>query len=92
LRLGVWIGLSVLMLLVALMGLLGKKRIRRGALAVVIAETVLFCLKDMPAVHDVSDWYAQAPLLGYAALALLTVYGARLAAGSTMHPASRTSG
>ena len=82
LRLGVWIGLSLLMLLVPLMGLLGKKRIRRGALAVVIAETVLFCLKDMPAVHDVSDWYAQAPLLGYAALALLTVYGARLAAGS----------
>ena len=82
LRLGVWIGLSVLMLLVPLMGLLGKKRVRRGALAVVIAETVLFCLKDMPAVHDVSDWYAQAPLLGYAALALLTVYGARLAAGS----------
>jgi len=79
------------MLLVPLMGLLGKKRIRRGALAVVIAETVLFCLKDMPAVHDVSDWYAQAPLLGYAALALLTVYGARLAAGSTMRPASRTS-
>jgi hypothetical protein len=90
-RLGVWIGLSLLMLLVPLMGLLGKKRIRRGALAVVIAETVLFCLKDMPAVHDVSDWYAQAPLLGYAALALLTVYGARLAAGSTMRPASRTS-
>jgi hypothetical protein len=82
LRLGVWIGLSLLMLLVALLGLLGKKRIRRGALAIVIAETVLFCLKDMPAVHDVSDWYAQAPLLGYAALALLTVYGARLAAGA----------
>ena len=91
LRLGVWIGLSFLMLLVPLLGLLGKKRIRRGALAVVIAETVLFCLKDMPAVHDVSDWYAQAPLLGYAALALLTVYGARLATGSTMRPASRTS-
>ena len=82
LRLGVWVGLSLLMLLVPLMGLLGKKRIRRGALAVVIAETILFCLKDMPAVHDVSDWYAQAPLLGYAALALLTVYGARLAGGS----------
>jgi len=55
---------------------------RFGALGVIIAETGIFCLKDMPPMPDVSAWYAQAPLLGYAAFAGLTFYAARLAVGS----------
>jgi hypothetical protein len=78
LRLGAWIGLLFLTMLTPLLRMFPRRR--GGVLAVIIAETGLFCLRDMPAVHDVSTWYAQAPLLGYAALAWLTIYAARLAA------------
>jgi len=81
LRLGAWIGLLALACSTPLMGLRRRRRMRFGALGVIIAETGIFCLKDMPAVPDASAWYAQAPLVGYAALVLLTVYAARLAAG-----------
>ena len=78
LRLGVWVGLSLLMMLVPLMDR-GKKD-TPGALQLPLRD-VLFCLRYAGGARRF-DWYAQAPLLGYAALALLTVYGARLAAGS----------
>jgi hypothetical protein len=78
LRLGVWIGLFFLTVFTPLLRMLPRRR--GGVLAVIIAETGLFCLRDMPAVHDVSTWYAQAPLLGYAAYVWLTIYAARLAA------------
>lgn len=82
LRLGAWVGLFAMALLMPIFALRRKRRMRFGALGVVIAETGIFCLRDMPPVPDVSAWYAQGPLLGYAAFAALAVYGARLAVGS----------
>lgn len=87
LRLGTWIGLIALASFIPLIGRRRKRRMRFGALGIVIAETGMFFLKDMPAVPDASAWYAQGPLWGYAALAVLTVYAARLVVQS-----GRTSG
>jgi hypothetical protein len=77
LRLGVWFGLLALAFIIPLRSRF-KRRFRFGALAIIVAETGLFCLKDLPPVPDASAWYAQAPLLGYGALAALTIYAARL--------------
>ena len=82
LRLGVWVGLGMLALLSPLFGLRRKRRMRAGALGVVIAETTLFCLRDMPPVPDTSAWYASAPIVGYLVFAALAAYAARLAVGS----------
>src|SRR5438045_2668945 len=90
LRIGVWIGMFALAFLLPLFGHRREPRMRLGALAIIVAETGLFCLKHIPAVPDASGWYAQAPLLGYAAFAALTIYAARLAAGSGPSPGGVT--
>ena len=82
LRLGIWVGLFAQAVLSPVLRRRHKRPMRFGALGVIIAETGIFCLRDMPPVPDASAWYAQAPLLGYAVLAGLTMYAARLAAGS----------
>jgi hypothetical protein len=79
LRIGIWVGLLVLAFIIPLRSRL-KRRLRVGAVAVIVAETGLFCLKDLPPVPDASAWYAQAPLIGYGALAAAAIYAARLAA------------
>jgi hypothetical protein len=81
LRLGTWVGLFGLGILMPIAGRRRNRHMRFGALGVVIAETGIFCLRDMPPVPDASAWYAQAPLLGYAAFGVLTVYAVRLAVG-----------
>ena len=83
LRLGAWVGLFFLTLMTRVFGWRRNRQMRFGALGVVIAETGLFCLRDMPSVPDVSAWYAQAPLLGYAAFGLLAIYAVRLAVGKS---------
>jgi Protein kinase domain len=86
LRTGAWVALLALTVITPLSRFRRKRKMRFGVLGIVIAETGLFFLKDLPGVPDVSAWYAPAPLLGYAALAAVTLYGARLSAGS---PSSR---
>jgi hypothetical protein len=81
LRLGAWVGLFFLTLMTRVFGWRRNRKMRFGALGVVIAETGVFCLRDMPSVPDASAWYAQAPLLGYAAFGLLAIYAVRLAVG-----------
>ncbi len=88
LRIGVWIGMCAL----AFILLFGRRRNRKMRLSAlgIIAETGVFCLRDIPPVPDASGWYAQAPLLGYTAFAVLTIYAARLAAGSGPSPGGVT--
>ena len=82
LRLGVWVGLAALALLTPLFALRTKRRMRFGALGIIIAETGLFCLRDATPVPNASAWYSQTTILGYLAFAGLAVYAARLAVGS----------
>ena len=78
-RLGVWVGLVAGVFVIPLRSRI-KRRLRVGAVAIIVAETGMFCLKDLPAVPDASAWYAQAPLLGYGVLAAVAIYAARLSA------------
>jgi tRNA A-37 threonylcarbamoyl transferase component Bud32 len=77
LRIGIWVGLLVLAFIIPLRARF-ERRLRVGVVAAIVAETGLFCLKDLPPVPDASAWYAQAPLIGYAALAAAAIYAARL--------------
>jgi hypothetical protein len=82
LRIGAWIALLAMSILVPISRFRRKRNMRFGTLGIIIAETALFCLQDMPAVPDPSAWYAQAALFGYAAIAAAIVYAARLSAKS----------
>jgi serine/threonine protein kinase len=77
LRIGILVGLLFLAFIIPLRSRF-KRRLRFGAVAAIVAETGLFCLKDLPPVPDASVWYAQAPLIGYGALAAAAIYAARL--------------
>jgi hypothetical protein len=77
LRLGIMVGLLFLAFIIPLRSRF-KRRLRIGAVAAIVAETGLFCLKDLPPVPDVSAWYAQAPLIGFGAMAAAAIYAARL--------------
>src|SRR5579864_8176328 len=62
LRLGAWIALLAMAVLVPVFRFRRKRNLRFGTLGIIIAETGVFCLRDMPAVPDASAWYAQAAL------------------------------
>jgi Protein kinase domain len=82
LRIGLFIGLLAMLLIIPLGLRLRKKKARFGVLAVIVAETGVFALRDLPPISDFSSWSAQAPLIGYALIAAFTLYSARLATGA----------
>jgi hypothetical protein len=82
LRLGVWVGLLGMAFIIPLRSRF-KRRLRIGAVSVIVAETGLFCLRDLPPVPDASAWYSQAPLIGYGVLAAAAIYATRLAVRPT---------
>ena len=82
LRIGLFIGLLAMLLIIPVALRFRKKKSRVGVLSVIVAETGLFALADLPPISDFSSWSAQAPLIGYALLAAFTLYSARLATGA----------
>jgi len=82
LRIGLFSGLLAMLLILPFVLRLRKKAARFGVLSVIVAETVIFALWDLPPITDFSSWSAQAPLIGYVLLAAFTIYAARLATGA----------
>jgi hypothetical protein len=80
LRIGLFFGLLAMLLILPVALRLRKPRV--GVLAVIVAETGIFALRDLPPITDFSSWSAQAPLIGYVLLAAFTLYSARLATGA----------
>ena len=80
LRIGLFIGLLAMLLTTPIALRLRKKRF--SVLAVIVAETGIFAILDLPPITDFSSWSAQAPLIGYVLLAAFTLYSARLATGA----------
>ena len=78
---GIWVGLLAMAFIIPLRSRF-RRRLRIGAMAVFVAETMIFFLKDIPPVPQTAGWYAEAPLLAYSAVAALALYAARLAAGT----------
>jgi hypothetical protein len=81
LRVGLFIGFLAMLLIIPV-GLQLRKKARFGVLSVIVAETGIFALLDLPPITDFSSWSAQAPLIGYVLLAAFTLYSARLATGA----------
>jgi serine/threonine-protein kinase len=82
LRIGLFLGLLAMLLIIPFVLRLRKKAPRFGVLSVIIAETGIFALRDLPPFADFSSWSALAPLIGYFLLAAFTLYSARLATGA----------
>ena len=70
---------------------LRKKKARFGVLSVIVAETGIFAILDLPPITDFSSWSAQAPLIGYGLIAAITLYSARLATGAGSLTAAQAS-
>jgi hypothetical protein len=81
LRIGLFIGLLAMLLIIPV-PLRWRNKGRSGVLAVIVAETPIFSLRDLPPIADLSSSSAQAPLIGYVLLAAFTVCSARLATGA----------
>ena len=83
LRIGLFIGLLGMLLIIPVVFRLRKRRkVSHGVLSVIVAEIGIFALRDLPPITDFSSWSAQAPLIGYVLLAAFTLYAARLATGA----------
>ena len=82
LRLGAFVGLLAMLLIVPIVLRLKKKEARFGVLTIVIVETGYFVLLELPPLGDFSAWYAAPPLFAYALLAAFTIHAARLATGA----------
>jgi len=86
LRVGAFVGLLAMMLVVPIVLRFKKKKARFGVLTILIVETGYFVLLDLPPLGDFSAWYAAPPLFAYALLAAFTIHAARLATGAGLRP------
>jgi Protein kinase domain len=65
LRLGLFFGLLGMLLILPIALRFRKTKTRFGVLAIIVAETGFFAIRDLPPITDFSSWSAQAPLIGY---------------------------